>query len=107
LDGGRKQIGTRKKETGASRREYIEEDRMGVGNRLERVGGSILKKIGRGSRKQIGTRKKETGTNRREYIEDDWMGVGNRLERGRRRLERVGGSILKKIGWGSETDWNE
>jgi hypothetical protein len=53
-----------------------------------------------GGRKQTGTRKKETGASRREYIEEDWTGVGNRLE-------RVGGSILKKIGWESETVWNE
>jgi hypothetical protein len=35
------------------------------------------------------------------------MGVGNRLERGRKRLERIGGSTWKKTGWESETDWNE
>jgi hypothetical protein len=47
LDGSRKQTGTRKKEIETSRREDIEEDWTGVGSRLERVGGSILKKIGR------------------------------------------------------------
>jgi hypothetical protein len=40
----------------------------------------------------------ETETSSREYIEEDRMGVGNSFELGRRGLERVAGSILKKMG---------